>query len=58
MRRTDDEPIDVEYPNTLRVEIGSTEEMFTDAVAAAEQFEDGSIQDGKTTEAVLTSSPR
>jgi predicted transcriptional regulator len=54
MRRTDDEPIDVEYPSTLRVEVGSTEEMFTDAVAAAEQFEDGSIQDAKATEAVVT----
>ena len=54
MERTDDESIDVEHPNTLRAEIGSTEEMFTDAVATAEQFETDSIQDEKATEAVVT----
>lgn len=36
----DDESIDVEQPNTLRIEVGSTEDMFTDAVATATQFED------------------
>jgi predicted transcriptional regulator len=54
MGRIDDEPIDVEYPNTLRVEVGSTEDMFTDAVATAEQFETDSIRDEKATEAVVT----
>jgi hypothetical protein len=53
MERPDDESIDVERPNTLRVEVGSTEEMFTDAVATAEQFENGSIQDAEATEAVV-----
>lgn len=54
MERPDDESIDVEHPNTLRVAVGSTEEMFTDAVATAEQFEDGSIQDAEATEAAVT----
>jgi predicted transcriptional regulator len=54
MRRTDDDPIDVEYPSTLRVEIGSTEDMFTDAVAAAETFENDSRQDEEAAEAVVT----
>lgn len=54
MRRNDDESIDVEYPSTLRIEIGSTEDMFTDAVTTAENFENDSIQGEKATEAVLT----
>jgi predicted transcriptional regulator len=54
MRRNDDDPIDVEYPRTLRAEIGSTEDMFTDAVAAAETFENDSRQDEEVGEAVLT----
>ena len=54
MRRTDDEQIDVEYPSTLRVEIGSTDDMFTDAVATAEKFENDSKQGEKATEAVVT----
>lgn len=54
MERPDDESIDVEHPNTLRVQIGSTEEMFTDAIATVEQFEDGSIQDAEAAEAVVT----
>jgi predicted transcriptional regulator len=54
MGRIDDESIDVEHPNTLRIEVGSTEDMFTDAVATAEQFETDSRQDEKATEAVVT----
>ena len=54
MRRNDDEPIDVEYPSTLRVEIGSTEDMFTDAVAVAKNFENNSTQDEEAVEAVVT----
>jgi predicted transcriptional regulator len=54
MERTDDESIGVEHPNTLRVEIRSTEDMFTDAVATPGQFETDSIQDEKATEAVVT----
>lgn len=54
MRRTNDEPIGVEHSDTLRVEVGSTEDMFTDAVATAEQFETDSIQDEKATDAVVT----
>jgi predicted transcriptional regulator len=54
MEQPDDESIDVERPNTLRVRIGSTEEMFTDAIATVEQFEDGSTQDAEAAEAVVT----
>lgn len=54
MRRHDDESIDVEYPNTLRIEIGSTEDVFDDAVTAAENFENDSIQDEEAAEAVVT----
>ena len=54
VRRNDDEPTDVEYPSTLRVEIGSIEDMFTDAVATAKKFENDSIQNEEAVEAVLT----
>ena len=54
VRRNDDEPTDVEYPSTLRVEIGSIEDMFTDAVATAKKFENDSIQNEEAVEAVVT----
>ncbi|WP_283402494.1 hypothetical protein [Halorubrum sp. DM2] len=44
----------VEYPEVLRVEVGSTEEMFADAIATAEAFETGETESRGVTEAVLT----
>lgn len=44
----------VEYPDTLRVEIGTTEEMFDDAIATAEAYEQGAAETGADAEAVVT----
>ena len=54
MIRNDDDPIDVEYPSTLCIEVGSTEDMFNDAVTTAKKFENDSIEDENATEAVVT----
>ena len=48
------ESIDVEYPSTLRIEVASTDELFRDAIATAEEFEDASAQRNATGEAILT----
>jgi predicted transcriptional regulator len=44
----------MEYPDTLRVEIGTTEEMFEDAIATAEAYEQGTAGTGGDAEAVVT----
>ncbi|OYR43858.1 hypothetical protein [Halorubrum sp. Hd13] len=44
----------VEYPDTLRVEIGTTEEMFEDAIATAEAYEQATAETGADAEAVVT----
>lgn len=44
----------VEYPDTLRVEIGTTAEMFGDAIATAEAYEQGTAETGGDAEAVVT----
>lgn len=49
-----DEPTDVEYPSTLRVEVASTADMFDDAVAIAEAFDTESEQPSAPTASVLT----